>query len=40
MFALLIVAFIIWNEKTEHQPKSNDIAVTLPRRKFIGQTNV
>ena len=25
MFALLIVAFIIWNEKTEHQRKSNVI---------------
>jgi len=25
MFALLIVAFIIWDEKTEHQRKSNVI---------------
>ena len=31
MFALLIVAFIIWNEKTEHYHKSNvigDVAAT------------
>jgi len=31
MFALLIVAFIIWNEKTKHQRKSNvigDVAAT------------
>ena len=31
MFALLSVAFIIWNEKSEHQRKSNvidDVAAT------------
>ena len=31
MFALLIVAFIIWNEQTEHQRKRNvigDVAAT------------
>ena len=41
MFALLIVAFIIWNGKPEHQRKGNVIGdVAVQRRKFIWQTNV